>query len=724
MTKNNIKAAFGSAYLLENKICEMEAALLKKFDESAAESDTYGEHGKNYSVKAKKRSFMPIAAVLSTAAVIVICTVIGSSFGREKLPVSSGEATTEVTVEQGLPVADTTTEYKTEEAIVPIDEITAEPPEQTEEAVLPEKGYYDDVFVETADNPSSGPTMTYDEVIGMISNPQGGGFNSLYLVEMVKPLTLSECTQLAGWEEWFESTYAVSYDDATVEAEGTTESDSNGGYYGEKTICEVKVLKDLISGEELFDTMYVALSMCNPQQQHAGNPIYAPHERFTVAVLLKQDGSDITKACGGFMLQYDVVSENGVQMAYSRDNSEIDELHLNNAVDISETIVTSTTKNPAVYTQKLPLNDLVKFLYADWADKGVSRHFAEDQNPNTDGIGEAYIATYEQRTELFTKQLSVSGEEYDCAVYMYHTYSHNASGELFDESVISGNIAIDLIKYGEQLDRKMLYPIGQVGHTLDRSNPEELCEVLSLDRDVLMFSYNGKAQFLTVTDNGELAWLTRNGDGSVTARMVEAVGEYTVTENGVAYDNGITLTFDFMSMRIADNDDIGTEITVNPDLISELGMTFDELCEKYGEPVEAVENFAAFKDGYGNYLWMTNESLNVQDLSQAGGCNRIEWVDLKAFFPNLTYPITLDELMEKSGFTAITVDENRTQGGYYWSLLCHSQYENISINIGTAEHGIIDENAVLIISYYEDGFQIHLPMEHIPVPTSFTEDEE
>ncbi len=226
---------------------------------------------------------------------------------------------------------------------------------------------YDDVFEEIDETTSSGPRPTYEEDIEMLSETVYGGIDSFYLVETVKALTLSECEQLRGWDEWFESCYALSYDEI---------KNDDRNYFGDKTIYEVIVIEDLISGEESDRKMYLSVGMGgNPRIQRAGDPIYAPGERFTVAVHQKPDDSDITRSCGGFMFRYDAVEDaSGNITLYSR-NSAMDDLNLTNAVAIEKTVITSTTKNPAHYTCKIPLDDLAAFLRQDWEKRKISRHF-------------------------------------------------------------------------------------------------------------------------------------------------------------------------------------------------------------------------------------------------------------------------------------------------------------------------------------------------------------
>lgn len=237
-------------------------------------------------------------------------------------------------------------------------------------SVIPEKGYYDDVFIEIDESSQmTGVPVTYKETISnIISNPMYGGIDSFYLVETVKALTLSECEQLKGWDEWFESCYALSYDEIR---------DDDREYFGDKIIYEVKVIEDLISGEKCNKNIYLALSMGNPQIQQEGEPIYSPSERFTVVVHPKADNSDITRCFAGDLFRYDITEKDGNFTALSRNNYAMDELNISNSVNISVNTITSTTNNPAYYTQEMPLDDLTSFIRYDWKAKGISTHYKE-----------------------------------------------------------------------------------------------------------------------------------------------------------------------------------------------------------------------------------------------------------------------------------------------------------------------------------------------------------
>lgn len=202
----------------------------------------------------------------------------------------------------------------------------------TPEPVVPEKQpAYDAVFKNLEYNPTSyGPPMHYEEIVNSLKpNPKYPEYDtdSLYLVEVIKALSDEESKNVAGWK-------------------------------GGKTLYSVKILTDLGIGETINKIVNVSATSGTVEHQTPGDPPYAPGERFTAALTKPYEGRDYLIA--NSMFRYDVVEENGKTMLYSR-GSDIDERNLPTSKDINEKVITSTTKNPAVYTQKLELDTLADF---------------------------------------------------------------------------------------------------------------------------------------------------------------------------------------------------------------------------------------------------------------------------------------------------------------------------------------------------------------------------
>lgn len=211
--------------------------------------------------------------------------------------------------------------------------------------------YYDDVFKELEPvNPVVGEPMTYDDHMDIITSPyeqaHGIFLDSFYLVETIRALSGEEACALQGWD---------------ILCEG-------------RTIYEVRLLKDLISGETVDRVEKIIVPHGTPDRQTPGDPSYAPGERFTALLAKPPLVGDFLQSPSSKDFRYDVVENGSEIIVYSR-GSDLDKLGLPGSENIEEQVITSTTQNPAVYTQKLGLDELVSFLRKDWEQRKVSSHF-------------------------------------------------------------------------------------------------------------------------------------------------------------------------------------------------------------------------------------------------------------------------------------------------------------------------------------------------------------
>ncbi len=285
------------------------------------------------------------------------------------------DETGDVVVETG-DVAEETGEYvdDTMECIetAEISDITTETGENNENPSTggdfePVKGYFDSDFVSIDGNPSTGAPVDYEELMQMLASPNSFGLDSYYLFYVQRVLTLGECEQLDGFAEAYRSYYPA-YSEETTEV-GAVDSDS---YPSDFIIYEVEMVQDLITGDYIGQIMYIMSTGNCVAYQEYGDPPYSPHELFAAALMKPIEGTDIRRTTGSFALRYDVRDD----MAYSRGNDTMDALMLPGSETYKETLITSTTKNPARYTQMLPLESLCDFLRDDWKERGVSRHFS------------------------------------------------------------------------------------------------------------------------------------------------------------------------------------------------------------------------------------------------------------------------------------------------------------------------------------------------------------
>ena len=239
------------------------------------------------------------------------------------------------------------------------------------ESLLPapaQPAFYDDIFEGVYANPDgSGPPATFDEACEGISNPLGGGLDSYYLLETEKLLTLSECKELGGWDEFYGDRGSKWW---TTEAGDEAEA----MYPADYTVYRVKVLKDLISGEDCGYNMYLAVTWTyDPVHQEPGDPVFAPGELFASAISLPSEETEIRKTTGSYMFRYDVYETERGYMAFSRSRNYVD---IPEGTPITGSRVTSTTGNPARYHQMIDLDTLSGYIKDRWQEKGISSHFS------------------------------------------------------------------------------------------------------------------------------------------------------------------------------------------------------------------------------------------------------------------------------------------------------------------------------------------------------------
>ena len=125
-------------------------------------------------------------------------------------------------------------------------------------------------------------------------------------------------------------------------------------------------------------------------------------------------------------------------------------------------------------------------------------------------------------------------------------------------------------------------------------------------------------------------------EAQVTYTIEKVGGEWTRTE-----EIGITVS----------DDNLG----INEDVISELGMTYKGLADKYGSEPKRVKynNSFSIENGYGRYIWKTSSGWTYDNMEVAGGCNGIDGVKMSDLFSGISYPVKYEELVDKYGFTLI-----------------------------------------------------------------------
>lgn len=132
---------------------------------------------------------------------------------------------------------------------------------------------------------------------------------------------------------------------------------------------------------------------------------------------------------------------------------------------------------------------------------------------------------------------------------------------------------------------------------------------------------------------------------------------------------------------------------INPDLLSELGMTFTQLTEKYGEPRGAF-NVYEFGSGagYGRYGWKSDEGKYFDDMESAGGCDFIVGIEPEKLFLGVMVPMELDELSDRYDLVPVSVDSEIGMDDGYRAEFASPLYENVSFIFSTGTYGSIGEN--------------------------------
>lgn len=132
---------------------------------------------------------------------------------------------------------------------------------------------------------------------------------------------------------------------------------------------------------------------------------------------------------------------------------------------------------------------------------------------------------------------------------------------------------------------------------------------------------------------------------------------------------------------------------INIDVISELGMTYSQLTEKYGEPHGTYNEYDfGFGVGYGRYIWKSDEENTFDDIKPTGGCNFIAGIKPENLFFGFTSPMDFDELTMRYGFVPISFDSEISADGSYWAEFTYPLYDSLSFIFSTRTYGSIDEN--------------------------------
>lgn len=130
---------------------------------------------------------------------------------------------------------------------------------------------------------------------------------------------------------------------------------------------------------------------------------------------------------------------------------------------------------------------------------------------------------------------------------------------------------------------------------------------------------------------------------------------------------------------------------INTDIISELGMTYRQMTEKYGEARGGIFNTYEF-GGYGRYTWKSYEGkFYDDDMESAGGCNYIAGVKPKELFLGAAFPMDFEELANQYDLVPVSIGSEIGMDDCYWAEFTCSLYDNVKFVFATLTYGSIDE---------------------------------
>ncbi|MGN0701283.1 MAG: hypothetical protein ACI4J8_09825 [Oscillospiraceae bacterium] len=158
---------------------------------------------------------------------------------------------------------------------------------------------------------------------------------------------------------------------------------------------------------------------------------------------------------------------------------------------------------------------------------------------------------------------------------------------------------------------------------------------------------------------------------------------------------------------------------LNLDLLSELGMSYNQIVQKYGSPIGGgkLKGFV-FEKGYGRYGWKHDEEF--EDMRAAGGCNMIDGVSIDEMFTGLNsldFPLSVEEFSEIFGFDIISCSDETGMDDCYSVTFSLPLYENVVFVFSTTEKGIINTDTSVFIELKVDSL-LAKPVITYPEPES------
>ena len=158
---------------------------------------------------------------------------------------------------------------------------------------------------------------------------------------------------------------------------------------------------------------------------------------------------------------------------------------------------------------------------------------------------------------------------------------------------------------------------------------------------------------------------------------------------------------------------------LNLDLLSELGMSYNQLVQKYGAPISGGQLYGFnFENGYGRYGW--KHDTEFEDMRAAGGCNMIVGISMDKMFTgvdSLDFPLSVEEFSEIFGFDIISYSDETGMDDRYSVTFSLPLYENVMFALLTTEKGVVNTDTLVFIELKVDSL-LAKPIITYPEPES------
>ncbi len=180
---------------------------------------------------------------------------------------------------------------------------------------------------------------------------------------------------------------------------------------------------------------------------------------------------------------------------------------------------------------------------------------------------------------------------------------------------------------------------------------------------------------------------------------IETVAHTTPVAYDISEESSVAVTSE-PSCTTNEAVESGTvEVMLNSEAFSELGMTYSQLTDKYGEATGGWYNVHCFEDSFGGgYAFEFRNMTDEEDLENMGGVFMIDGVQKEKLFQGITFPMGFDELEQAYGIECTECPEEKDgMSEMYYAQFIHKLYPDCEIRLYTNEKGIIDTDSSCVM---------------------------